>query len=212
MTRSHAATLTLATVAALLSPLSALTAAAADRSAPPAAGASRGQPAPAAHADPAAIPAAVPAAIPADNAAAHAAANASPIYGVTLPEGYRQWQLVAPALEGEPLNELRTVVGNPIAIKAYRRGQLPFPDGAVLVKLAWKYTRSADFASALVPAHATTVQVMVKDAKKYAASGGWGYGRFIDGKPADLAQHQTCFACHAARVKDRDYVFTRLAP
>lgn len=138
--------------------------------------------------------------------------NASPIYGVTLPEGYRKWELVAPALEGEPLNELRTVVGNKVAIDAYKRGALPFPDGAVLVKLAWKYTQSPEFKSALVPAHATTVQVMVKDSKKYAASGGWGYGRFIDGKPADLAQHQTCFACHASLVKDRDYVFTRLAP
>ncbi|KAI3590938.1 hypothetical protein D9X30_4423 [Cupriavidus sp. U2] len=138
--------------------------------------------------------------------------HASPIYGVTLPEGYRNWQLVAPALEGEPLNELRTVVGNKIAIDAYKRGELPFPDGAVLVKLAWKYTQSPEFKSALVPGHATTVQVMVKDSKKYAASGGWGYGRFIDGKPADLAQHQTCFACHNALVKNRDYVFTRLAP
>lgn len=138
--------------------------------------------------------------------------NASPIYGVTLPEGYRNWQLVGPALEGEPLNELRTVVGNKIAIDAYKRGELPFPDGAVLVKLAWKYTQSPEFKSALVPGHATTVQVMVKDSKKYAASGGWGYGRFIDGKPADLAQHQTCFACHASLVKNRDYVFTRLAP
>ena len=66
--------------------------------------------------------------------------------------------------------------------------------------------------SALVPGAATTVQVMVKDSKKYAATGGWGFGRFVDGQPVDLAQHQTCFACHAAKVKDRDYVFTRLAP
>ena len=65
---------------------------------------------------------------------------------------------------------------------------------------------------ALVPGMATTVQVMMKDSAKYAATGGWGFGRFVDGKPVDIAQHQTCFACHAARVKDRDYVFTRLAP
>lgn len=148
------------------------------------------------------------------SAADKPAANdkASPIYGVTLPEGYRKWEVVAPALEGAPLNELRVVVGNPTAMEAYKAGKLPFPDGSVLVKLAWKYTKSAEFESALVPDHATTVQVMVKDSKKYAASGGWGYGRFINGTPADEAQHQTCFACHASRVKDRDYVFTRLAP
>jgi hypothetical protein len=56
------------------------------------------------------------------------------------------------------------------------------------------------------------VQVMVKDAKRYAATGGWGFGRFIDGKPVDEAQHQTCFACHEARARNHDYVFTRYAP
>ena len=138
--------------------------------------------------------------------------NLSPIYGVALPDGYRTWELIAPAQEAEPLNELRAVVGNDIAIKAYQDGKLPFPDGTVLVKLAWKHTQSPEFESASIPGAATTVQVMVKDSKKYAASGGWGFGRFIDGKPVDQAQHETCFACHEARVKERDYVFTKWAP
>ncbi|MET3460005.1 MULTISPECIES: cytochrome P460 family protein [Variovorax] len=138
--------------------------------------------------------------------------DASPIYGVTIPKGYRQWQLIAPAIEAEPLNELRAVLGNAKAIKAYDQGTLPFPDGTVLVKLAWKHVQSPEFAPASVPGAATTVQVMVKDSKKYTATGGWGFGRFIDGKPADLAQHQTCFACHQSLVKNHDYVFTRLAP
>ena len=135
--------------------------------------------------------------------------NASPIYGVTLPDGYRDWRLVAPALEGEPLNELRAVVGNSTAMEAYRAGTLPFPDGTVLVKLAWKRVQSPEFEPASVPGAATTVQVMVKDSKKYATSGGWGFGRFIAGKPVDEAQHETCFACHEARVQGHDYVFTR---
>ncbi|MBS7544879.1 cytochrome P460 family protein [Ancylobacter oerskovii] len=138
--------------------------------------------------------------------------NASPIYGVTIPDGYRKWELIAPALEAEPLDELRAVVGNQIAVDAYRAGTLPFPDGTVLVKLAWKQKQSPEFASATVPGAATTVQVMVKDSKKYAATGGWGFGRFIDGKPVDKAQHETCWACHEALVKDHDYVFTRYAP
>ena len=141
-----------------------------------------------------------------------ATSEASPIYGVTLPKGYRQWQLIAPAIEAEPLNELRVVLGNTTAIKAYDQGTLPFPDGTVLVKLAWKHVQSPEFAPASIPGAATTVQVMVKDSKKYAATGGWGFGRFINGKPADLAQHQTCFACHQSLVKNHDYVFTRLAP
>lgn len=136
----------------------------------------------------------------------------SPIYGVTIPDGYRHWEFIAPAHESPPLDELRVVVGNDIAIKAYRDGTLPFPDGSVLVKLAWKHTQSKEFPPAFVPGPATTVQVMVKDSKKYAASGGWGFGRFIDGKPVDIAQHQTCLGCHKANVKDHDLVFTRYAP
>lgn len=136
---------------------------------------------------------------------------ASPVYGVTIPDGYRRWLLIAPASEGEPLNELRAVLGNAVAVEAYTRGTLPFPDGTVLVKLAWKHVASPEFEAATVPEMATTVQVMMKDSKRYPASGGWGFGRFVDGKPTDEAEHQTCFACHEARVKDRDYVFTRYA-
>jgi hypothetical protein len=137
--------------------------------------------------------------------------DASPIFGARIPAGYRQWELIAPAEEAEPLNELRAVLGNAVAITAYKDQTLPFPDGTILAKLAWKHIQSPEFEPASVPGAATTVQIMVKDSKKYAATGGWGFGRFIDGKPVDEAQHQTCFACHEARVKDHDYVFTRYA-
>jgi hypothetical protein len=55
------------------------------------------------------------------------------------------------------------------------------------------------------------VQFMVKDSKKYAASGGWGYPDFTNGKPGNEALHEKCFPCHLP-VKDRDYVFTHYAP
>jgi hypothetical protein len=55
------------------------------------------------------------------------------------------------------------------------------------------------------------VQFMVKDSKKYAATGGWGFADFKDGRPGDEALHKTCFPCHIP-AKDRDYVFTRYAP
>ena len=138
--------------------------------------------------------------------------DASPIYGVTIPNGYRQWPLIAPAQEADPLNELRAVLGNSVAIDAYRHGTLPFPDGTILAKLAWKHVPSPEFEPASIPGAATTVQIMVKDSKKYAATGGWGFGRFINGKPVDEAQHKTCFACHEANVKGHDLVFTRYAP
>jgi hypothetical protein len=140
------------------------------------------------------------------------AENASPVFGVTIPPGYRQWELIAPSQEANPLNELRAIVGNPAAIKAYQSGTLPFPDGTVLAKLGWKHVPSPEFGPASVPGAPTTVQFMVKDSRKYAATGGWGFGRFIDGKPVDAAQHQTCFPCHEALVKGHDFVFTRFAP
>ncbi|NLS17537.1 cytochrome P460 family protein [Rhizobium sp. P40RR-XXII] len=138
--------------------------------------------------------------------------NASPIYGVTIPEGYRDWKFIAPAQEAPPLDELRAVLGNDIAVDAYKKGTLPFPDGSILVKLAYKRKQSTEFAPATVPGAPTTVQVMVKDSKKYPDSHGWGFGRFIDGKPVDIAQHETCLSCHVGNVKDHDYVFTRYAP
>jgi hypothetical protein len=52
---------------------------------------------------------------------------------------------------------------------------------------------------------------MVKDSRKYASTGGWGFAQFNDGKPADAVVHKTCFACHQA-VQARDFVFTRYAP
>ncbi len=57
---------------------------------------------------------------------------------------------------------------------------------------------------------ATNIQFMVKDSIKYASTGGWGFAQFNDGKPADEALHNTCFACHVP-VKTRDFVFTHYA-
>ena len=136
----------------------------------------------------------------------------SPIYGVTIPDGYRKWQMIAPAEEAAPLDELRVVLGNPKAIKAIESSTVPYPDGTILVKLAYKRKQSPEFETATIPGAPTTVQIMMKDSRRYASTGGWGFGRFVNGQQVDAAQHETCFACHAARVKDRDYVFSRFAP
>jgi len=55
--------------------------------------------------------------------------------------------------------------------------------------------------SASVPGAATTVQIMVKDSKKYAATGGWGFGDFTNGKPGNAKLMQTCFACQRSRLR-----------
>jgi hypothetical protein len=140
-----------------------------------------------------------------------AAGDAAPIFGVTIPDGYRQWELVGVSHRAD-LDELRSILGNAVAVKAYRAGTQPFPDGTILAKLAWKHVPLPDVDGAFVPGDAKTLQIMVKDSKKYASTGGWGFGRFVDGKPADAAQHETCFACHEAYAKGHDYVFTRYAP
>ena len=131
--------------------------------------------------------------------------------GVTIPKGYRNWQVVAPS-QRDDMDQLRVILGNDIAMKAYRSKTLPFPDGAILAKLIWKRAKSAEFDNTFVPGEPVRVEFMVKDAKKYAGTGGWGFGRFVNGKPADEKQHGTCWPCHQANVKEHDWVFTRYAP
>jgi hypothetical protein len=119
--------------------------------------------------------------------------------------------------EGE-LDDIRAILGNDTAIKAYREGKLPFPEGTIIARIAWSYDASEENnktfgrAQSFVAGHAKNgIQFMVKDSKKYAETGGWGYAHFNDGKPAETAVLTTCFPCHAA-IKDRDYIFTRYAP
>ena len=153
-----------------------------------------------------------------------AESNASPIYGVAFPAEYRDWRLISVNhLAGGNLKQVRAQLGNDIAIKAFREGKLPFPDGTIIAALHWNEVSSDENNKVLaigfpgaglqssVAQSAQNVQFMVKDSKKYAATGGWGFADFTNGKPGNEALHQTCFPCHQP-AKDRDYVFTRYAP
>jgi hypothetical protein len=156
-------------------------------------------------------------------ASGHADEEASPIYGVKIPAGYRDWKLIAVdhLLVADKVDQLRAQLGNDIAIKAFKEGKVPFPDGSIIAAIHWTRVPSEDnnkvlagpFPGALsfVVGSPVNVQFMVKDSKKYAATGGWGFADFKDGKPGDKALHETCFACHTP-AKDRDYVFTHYAP
>jgi hypothetical protein len=64
--------------------------------------------------------------------------EAAPIYGITIPSGYRDWKLISVAREEGNLNDIRAQLGNDIAIKAYREGKLPFPDGAIIAAIHWE--------------------------------------------------------------------------
>jgi Cytochrome P460 len=148
---------------------------------------------------------------------ARAAGAAPPVFDVKIPAGYRDWRLISVAHEEGSLNDLRAVLGNDIAIQAYREGKLPFPDGAIIARLAWNYVPSEENnkvfgrSQSFVAGAATNVQFMVKDSMKYAATGGWGFAQFNDGKPVGEAGLGGCYSCHVP-VKARDFVFTRYAP
>jgi len=135
----------------------------------------------------------------------------SPIFGIAVPDGYRDWTLIAVSHRTDK-DELRAILGNLAAAKALRVGTLPLPDGAILAKLAWKREPMPEFKGAFKPGSQPRIEFMVKDSKKYASTGGWGFARFINGKPASEADHRTCFPCHESLVKEHDFVFTRWAP
>ena len=77
-------------------------------------------------------------------ASGHADGEAAPIFGIKLPPGYRDWKLISVAHEEGNLNDIRAVLGNDVAIKAYREGKLPFPDGTIIARLAWTYVPSEE--------------------------------------------------------------------
>ena len=148
----------------------------------------------------------------------HADGEAAPIFVTKIPSGYRDWRLISVAREEGSLNDIRAILGNDMAIKAYREGKLPFPDGTIIARIAWSYDASEENnkifgqpQSFVAGSPKNGVQFMVKDSRKYASTGGWGFAQFDDGKPADEAVLKTCFPCHQA-IKARDLVFTRYAP
>src|SRR5437879_8298172 len=118
-------------------------------------------------------------------ASGQADGEAAPIFVTKIPPGYRDWRLISVAHEEGTLNDIRAILGNDIAIKAYREGKLPFPEGSIIARVAWSYVLSEENnkifgrAQSFVAGPPTNgVQFMVKDSRKYAATGGWGVRSF----------------------------------
>src|SRR3989442_15920456 len=121
-------------------------------------------------------------------ASGQANGEAAPIFGVKIPPGYRDWRLISVAHEEGNLNDLRAILGNDVAIKAYREGNRPFPDGTIMARLAWSYVPLEESEKAfgrlqsfLAGPPKNGAQFMVKDSRKYASTGGWGFAQFNDG-------------------------------
>jgi hypothetical protein len=144
--------------------------------------------------------------------------------GLALSEfrGYEGWQVIAVSQTGDLLV---AILGNPETIAAYQAGVpgngKPFPDGSKMAKIHWNQKKSAEApAPTLVPDTLHDIDFMVRDSKRFADSGNWGYAQFnYDAAsdtftPATLANQppqgndaKCGFACHTI-VKAKDYVFT----
>ena len=128
--------------------------------------------------------------------------------------GYEEWQVVAVSQSG---GLIEVIVGNPAIIDAYKAGipgnGRPFPDGARMAKIHWNAKKSAEAPEpTTVPDTLHDIDFMVKDSRRFANSGGWGYAQFNYQAASDtFAPEGTgsdCgYTCHTI-VKTKDYVFT----
>ena len=146
--------------------------------------------------------------------------------GVAFSEfkGYESWQAVSMSQNG---GVIATILANPVMIDAYLAGVpgngKPFPEGSKMAKMHWNPKASDTFPAATVPGALLNVDFMEKDSKRFADSGGWGWGAFEYNASTDKFTPSTeantppqshdakCgFACHTL-VKNRDFVFTEYA-
>ncbi len=136
--------------------------------------------------------------------------------------GYDQWQTIAVSQNGALID---TIVGNPAMIEAFKAGipgnGKPFPDGAKMAKIHWKAVKNtAEPGDPTVPGALDDVDFMAKDSKRFADSGGWGFGVFeydaatdtfrpgdLTDKPPQAHDAKCGFACHTIAAA-KDYVFT----
>jgi hypothetical protein len=158
-----------------------------------------------------------------------AAISAQDKYSVKVPgglafsefKGYEDWKFVSASQDGDLL---ATILANPVMIEAFRAGipgnGKPFPDGSRMAKIHWSPKKLETFPAATVPGTLHDIDFMVKDSKRFADSGGWGYAVFEYDAKSDTFRPGTTadnppqgndakcgFACHTI-VKANDYVFT----
>jgi hypothetical protein len=140
-------------------------------------------------------------------------------------KGYENWSVIAISENG---GKIAVIMGNPAMIDAFREGipdnGRPFPDGAKMAKIHWIPKKQETYPGRpTVPDTQHDIDFMVKDSKRFADSGGWGYAEFeydtasdtfrpgnLSDKPPQGNDAKCGYACHTV-VKARDYVFTEYA-
>ncbi len=161
---------------------------------------------------------------------AQTAASSQDKYALKVPNGlafsefrgYESWPVISISHNG---GTLAAILGNPVMIDAYKAGipgnGKPFPDGAKMAKVHWNAkVNEHEPGAPTVPGPQHDVDFMLKDSKRFADSGGWGYGAFeydaaantfrladLKDKPPQGNDAKCGFACHTI-VKTSDYVFT----
>ncbi|QXE92774.1 cytochrome P460 family protein [Geomonas subterranea] len=132
--------------------------------------------------------------------------------GIALYSDYLSWKVIAPSYR-EDKGQIRIITGNDTAVAALRAGTKPLPDGSVLAKVAWKAEKHPSFPVASEPGAFVQVEFMVKDARKYKDTGGWGFARFVGNQLQPYGKDSSfvaeCFGCHTP-VAGNDYLFTKL--
>jgi hypothetical protein len=129
--------------------------------------------------------------------------------GIEFPSGYRNWRAIS-STDRFDNGTIRAILGNDTAVQAIAEGHInPWPDGATLAKVAW-FARD-DGHGQIRPGAFFQVEFMIRDRRKYAATLGWGWGRWRGdsltpyGKDAGFSAE--CVGCHTP-LRDNDYVFT----
>jgi len=145
----------------------------------------------------------------------YAEKQTAPANDIEYPKGLVNWRAIGTSIRNDN-NTQRVILGNALAIKAVRAQpkNTNWPKGAILAKLVWKNETLSTWQAATVPGDFVHAEIMVRDSKKYKATGGWGFARWTGleltphGKDSTAAQ--ACFDCHQA-AKQMDYVFTQPA-
>src|SRR5260221_1521718 len=114
--------------------------------------------------------------------------------------GYEAWQAISISRNERVV---AVILGNPVMIDAYRAGiprnGKPVPDGAKMAKIHWKPKQNEFFPDATVPGSLLNVDFMMKDSKRFADSGGWGYGVFDYDASSDTFKPCTKAGMHPQR-------------
>ena len=129
--------------------------------------------------------------------------------GLEFDPPFESWKLISTTDRGDN-NTLRFILGNDVAVKAAQSGNIsPWPDGTRFAKFAWQQELGED--GLIHPGKFIQVELMVKDARRYKDTDGWGWGRWrgLDLKPYGEDAHFVgeCTGCHLP-VRGNDYVYT----